>query len=161
MSEWANAMKGGADAASALWLQFKQDQPKLALALSVLPVTGQVTAAAEYYDAIKRGDSVDAALAAVQMLPMGGVVKGARLAGEAAQDLRRADQFMDTARTALGPSARSQRMAVGVADMAADARLDALANGVRAAGATASDAGNFIEYAQNPGSAWAAAKGQK
>jgi hypothetical protein len=65
-----------------LWSSFKKEQPELALALSVLPITGQAAAATEYYDAMSRGDSGDGVLAAIQFVPVVG--KGLRSLPQAA-----------------------------------------------------------------------------
>lgn len=77
MSQWG---RNTADGATQAWLDFKRDNPTAALGLSMVPVTGQITAAADLYDAQRRGDGVDAALAAAQFVPFGGVVKGVKTA---------------------------------------------------------------------------------
>lgn len=64
------------DEAVAAWNAFKKEQPELALALSILPVTGQIAASTEYYAAMQRGDTGDAVLAATQFVPIVG--KGLR-----------------------------------------------------------------------------------
>ena len=82
-----------------MWNAFKTEQPKLALGLSVLPVTGQVTAAIEYYDAMKRGDTADGIAAAVQFgLGSLGMKAGKALmkAGDEAYTLARANLFSGT-----------------------------------------------------------------
>lgn len=86
MSQWG---QGQLDAASQSWVGFKRDHPVPALIASMAPVTGQITAAADLYDAGQRGNGLDAALAAAQFIPFGGAVKGIKaarqLSGTAAQ----------------------------------------------------------------------------
>ena len=88
-----------ADDAVELWKNFKEEQPKLAFALSVLPVTGQVAAAVEYYDAMKRGDTADGIAAAVQF---GAGALGAK-AGKAI--IKAGEEVMATARAGIGSGA--------------------------------------------------------
>lgn len=79
------------DQAVELWKQFKEDQPELALGLSVLPVSGQISAATEYYGAMKEGDTKGAVLAALQFIPVVG--KGMRSLGSAAAHSDEAARF--------------------------------------------------------------------
>ena len=63
------------------WRQFKDEHPVAYSASAILPVTGQVAAVADYADAMDRGDSTDASIAAVSFLPGVGLAKaGSRLA---------------------------------------------------------------------------------
>ena len=63
------------DAATEIWNDAKQEYPKTALAVSMLPVASTVTSALELNDAINRGDKVDMALAATGLIPGGSLVK--------------------------------------------------------------------------------------
>ena len=49
--------------------QLKKDYPEAYTALAILPVSGQAAAIADYADAMDRGDSTDAALAAASLIP--------------------------------------------------------------------------------------------
>jgi hypothetical protein len=97
------------DQAVELWNKFRAEQPKLAFGLSVLPVTGQVTAAIEYYDAMKRGDTADGIAAAVQF-GLGGL--GAKAGktlmklGDEAYAVARADLFAGRTATSAEYAAR-------------------------------------------------------
>lgn len=81
-----------ADKATAAWSAFKQEQPELALALSILPVTGQLAAATEYYGAMRRGDTGEAVLAATQFVPIVG--KGLRALPVMKRDAESASQLI-------------------------------------------------------------------
>lgn len=164
MGAWAESVKDsikvGADESTDMWLKFKKERPGVALALSVLPVSGQITAAAEYYDAMKRGDSTDAVLAALQFIPAGGAVKAAKIAGEAAADLKSASAWAKLAKLPP-PAGMSQARATNVAaDMAARERGAAVLNAGKATGALAPDVGNandVADYLKDQASPWAAA----
>lgn len=63
------------DAASRLWGDAKHDYPKTSLAVSLAPVSGNITSGLELNDAINRGDKTDMALSAAGMIPGGSLVK--------------------------------------------------------------------------------------
>lgn len=90
------------DEAVQLWSSFKKEQPELSLALSVLPVTGQLAAATEYYDAMSRGDTGDGVLAAVQFVPVVGKglrsLKGVADSGNEAHRLSELGAFLKEAK---------------------------------------------------------------
>lgn len=139
-----------ADQGSSRWSDFKKDQPAAALALSVLPITGQITAAAEFYDAMKRGDNADAAMAAVQLLPFGGVLKGVKVARAAIETAKDAKNTMATAKAwhaTASASARSSRIAGDLIKVSEAQSSAAKMQALRAATGVASDGANVIEYA--------------
>jgi hypothetical protein len=51
------------------WRDFKDEHPYAYAAAAVLPVTGQAAAVADYMDAMERGDTADAAIAAASFIP--------------------------------------------------------------------------------------------
>ena len=98
-----------ADDAVKLWNNFKGEQPEIALALSVLPVSGQVTAAIEYYDAMQRGDTADGIKAAIQfgLGPLGAKAGKALIgAGELAKAKARENIFSGANMAAAGGDMR-------------------------------------------------------
>ena len=51
------------------WNKFKDENPEIYTAASVLPVTGQLAAVADYADAMNKRDSYGASMAALSFLP--------------------------------------------------------------------------------------------
>lgn len=158
MGDWSDAVSDEADVAIDAWLKFKKEHPKTALALSVLPVTGQLTAIAEYSDAMKRGDSVDGVLAALQFAPGGGIAKGLKLAGEAGRDIKAAQTWTTLARMPPPAGMTAARASRISEDMAARNTASAVTNGFKALGATSTDVADGVDFMKSSG-AWAAAKG--
>ena len=61
------------------WNEFKEKNPEIYTAASILPVTGQVAAVADYAEAMNRRDGPEAAMAALSFLP--GVKLAKKVAG--------------------------------------------------------------------------------
>lgn len=145
------SMKSMADSASSAWNEYKQNNPEIALALSFMPVAAQLTAAAEFNDALNKKDPTAAGMAAIQAIPAGGLLKAMNLVKEAKAIKNSANGMIDVAKSAMANapvSERMQSMATGLADKASKYKNEALANYGQAAAATASDAGNVAEYLQ-------------
>ena len=64
------------------WRQFKDEHPVAYGVSAVLPVSGQAAAAADYADAMDRGDSLDGAIAAASFLPGIGLAKAGKAIGK-------------------------------------------------------------------------------
>jgi len=80
--------------------QLKSDYPAAYTALAVLPVSGQIAAIADYADAIDRGSSKDAALAAASLIPG---VKLAKMGSQMAPPTLRLASQMNTVEKAVAP----------------------------------------------------------
>jgi hypothetical protein len=133
------------DEAVRLWSSFKKEQPELSLALSVLPVTGQIAAATEYYDAMQRGDSGDGVLAAIQFIPVIG--KGLRSLPDAANAATESRHLSDLGsffkEAKIGRNGESAAQLADVAMTRANALSKDVVSGM-VSGAT-----NFGEYLQS------------
>lgn len=64
------------------WRQFKDEHPVAYGISAVLPFSGQAAAAADYADAMDRGDSLDGAIAAASFIPGIGLAKAGKAIGK-------------------------------------------------------------------------------
>ena len=64
------------------WRQFKDEHPVAYGVGAVLPFSGQAAAAADYADAMDRGDSVDGVIAAASFIPGIGLGKAGKAIGK-------------------------------------------------------------------------------
>ncbi len=80
--------------------QLKSDYPAAYTALAILPVSGQMAAIADYADAIDRGSSTDAAMAAASLIPG---VKLAKIGSKLAPPSIRLASQMNDVEKAISP----------------------------------------------------------
>lgn len=113
------------------WVDFKAENPKTALGLQMLPLTGQVASGLDYYDDMDNGRYDQAKMDTIGFIPGGKLVKEgkalAKMAPEVAENLmahvRRTGGSVDDVlarQAAQGAERRAAGRSIEAAAMAAD-----------------------------------------